>query len=714
MSFDTNQPSLVQGLAGYTTDPLFTVGETIGNYTPVGILDGIGAIELNGTTVRFYVNHELGPTVGYAYSLENGTQLKGGRVSYFDVDKRTLSIVDAGLAYDTIVNRAGQVVASSSVYSPSNPSGLDSATGLNRLCSASLFEPNQFGSGRGLVDPIFFTGEESAGTNYALDIQTNTLYALPAFGRAGYENVAEVDTGTTDKVAFVIGDDTGFSPLYMYVGNKNAKGDGSFLDRNGLASGKVYAWVADDPTNPNDPIELSAETFKGTNNSTNGRFVEIAYYDPAQAGTNGYDNLGYATTTKQDDLAAAVNAFQLARPEDVSTNPADGTQFAVNATGTGNFDKWGTVYRFDIDFQNIAAGNITAKVDILFDGNEANKQDFGLRSPDNLDWADDGKIYLQEDRSIDAFGTISGEEASLYSLNPSVSDPSATLTRIAQVDRSALPAGQTDPVPNDIGNWETSGILDVSTLFGNNPGDLIVFDVQAHSLKDGAISSQNLVEGGQLLFLVGPEATLVQDSALVVGSNVADTKLGGIDFDGVNDLVFTGAGNDEVDVPLAGALSGFNRISVGSGKDTVFAADDDRVFGDAGDDLLDATDASGYRLSGGAGNDDLFLGVNGRALGGDGNDRFFVQSGGGNILSGGAGSDQFWMLTDSLPSSPNTIADFTPGTDVIGIANQGAGVDFADLSFSGNNIALNGVTFATLTGIQTNTLTAANFVFASL
>lgn len=33
------------------------------------------------------------------------------------------------------------------------------------------------------------------------------------------------------------------------------------------------------------------------------------------------------------------------------------------------------------------------------------------------------------------------------------------------------------------------------------------------------------------------------------------------------------------------------------------------------------------------------------------------------------------------------------------------------LSFSGNNIALKGVTFATLIGIQTNTLTAANFVF---
>jgi len=60
---------------------------------------------------------------------------------------------------------------------------------------------------------------------------------------------------------------------------------------------------------------------------------------------------------------------------------------------------------------------------------------------------------------------------------------------------------------------------------------------------------------------------------------------------------------------------------------------------------------------------------------------------------------------------PNIVTDFTQGTDVIGIMNQGAGVSFANLSFTGNSIALNGDTFATLAGFDTTTLTAADFVF---
>jgi len=195
--FTTNQPAQVKGLNGYTVKPIFTVGETIGDYAPPGILDGIGAFSLNETTVRLYVNHELGSTVGYAYTLENGTNLTGARVSYFDVDKRTLQIVDSGLAYDTIVNRAGNVVSSSAIFSATNPNGLDTPGGLSRFCSSSLFEVHQFGAGNGLADRIYFANEESGtatndASEYAPDVQTNTLYAVPWLGHAGYENVAEI------------------------------------------------------------------------------------------------------------------------------------------------------------------------------------------------------------------------------------------------------------------------------------------------------------------------------------------------------------------------------------------------------------------------------------------------------------------------------------------------------------------------------------------
>ncbi|WP_422665610.1 5'-nucleotidase C-terminal domain-containing protein [Anabaena sp. PCC 7938] len=198
---------------------------------------------------------------------------------------------------------------------------------------------------------------------------------------------------------------------------------------------------------------------------------------------------------------------------------------------------------------------------------------------------------------------------------------------------------------------------------------------------------------------------------LISGTPGADILIAGTDFDGVNDIVFTGAGNDEVDIPFGGSRAGDNRIFTGSGTDIVYIADGDRSFGGSGNDEIDATEATDYRLSGGTGNDIFYLGADGRALGGDGNDIFYVQDGGGNLLSGGDGVDQFWILTGDLPSAANTVLDFEIGTDVLGIGGQGAGFDFSDLTLSGNNIAIGTTTVATLNGVNTSSLTAANFAF---
>lgn len=740
ISFDTTQPSQVKGLQGYTLDPIFTVGDKIGTYVPPGILDGIGAFSVNDTTVRLLVNHELGNTVGYKYSLANGTQLAGARVSFFDVDKRTFQITGSGLAFDTVINRKGEVVDAAS--------DLDFG-GLARLCSAALFEANGFGSGKGFADRIFFTGEENdGGSEFALDTATNTLYALPWLGRAAWENVTELDTGSTDKVAILVGDDRDPAPLILYVGTKNPAG--GFLERNGLSNGELFVWVADDPTNGADAIELDPRNFAGTNNSTKGKFVKIDYYRPDLANTAvdgadtgssiqdelGYDAQGFATQAQQDKLAADVQAFLFSRPEDVATNPLDGTQAVLASTGResifGGADTWGTTYKFDVDFAGLASGVINADATILYDGNEADKKDFGLRSPDNLDWADDGKIYIQEDRAIapTLFGATSGQETSIFSLDPSVANPSSTVTRIAQIDRSAIPTGQVDSNPTDLGNWETSGILDVSTLFGNKAGELFIIDVQAGSLNNGTIitatnidgngdgtatANENLVRGGQLSFLIAPTATLVQSTSLVAaGSSGVDNLSSGVTagFDGTNDIVFSGAGNDSIDTALAGALVSGNRVDAGSGMDTIYASNNDRAFGGDGDDEIFAQGISGFRVSGGAGNDMFQLGAstNGRALGGDGNDTFFASSGGGNLLSGGAGADIFNIFSGDVLSAANTIVDFQSGTDLIGIGGGIASI--AGLTLTGNNIIIGGATVATLIGVDTSTLTAANFKFA--
>jgi glycerophosphoryl diester phosphodiesterase len=221
-----------------------------------------------------------------------------------------------------------------------------------------------------------------------------------------------------------------------------------------------------------------------------------------------------------------------------------------------------------------------------------------------------------------------------------------------------------------------------------------------------------------VLDLAKPLETISQIS----GTPKDDDLIAGVTpgLDGFNDQIFTGAGNDTVDIPIAGAAAGDNRINLGSGRDIIFVADGDRPFGSAGDDTLDATDAKNYRMSGGAGDDIFFLGANGRALGGDGDDEFYVQTGGDNLLSGGAGKDQFWLVNGELPTSRNTVLDFQIGTDVIGFAGAvSLGISATTLKLTqvgaDTNIQLGSQTLGVLSGIQATSLSLTNpnqFVFA--
>ena len=222
-------------------------------------------------------------------------------------------------------------------------------------------------------------------------------------------------------------------------------------------------------------------------------------------------------------------------------------------------------------------------------------------------------------------------------------------------------------------------------------------------------------------------SALIPEPKLVVGSPFLDILNAGVSvdgvvkFDGIKDIVFTGAGNDEVDVPIGGSLTGNNIVDLGSGDDTIFVNKGDRTFGSDGNDTFDARDGQGgNRISGGVGDDTFYLGSNDRALGGDGKDIFRVSLGGGNLISGGAGADQFWIVNAELPSSANTVLDFQLGTDVIGI--QGAvslGITTSTLQLNqvgaDTAIIFNNQTLATLTGIQASSLSLTDskqFVFA--
>ncbi|ELR97074.1 bifunctional metallophosphatase/5'-nucleotidase [Gloeocapsa sp. PCC 73106] len=151
-------------------------------------------------------------------------------------------------------------------------------------------------------------------------------------------------------------------------------------------------------------------------------------------------------------------------------------------------------------------------------------------------------------------------------------------------------------------------------------------------------------------------------------------------FIGANQILFTGSGNDSVDITFAPGGDN-SRLDLGSGNDLLFAGSDHRILAGSGDDIL-------------------FLG----------------SGGGNNIVTGGSDSDQFWLVTDilDLPAVVNTITDFTLGEDVIGFANTDLGFGDLILTQQGSNTVLNalGQDLAIVADVSVADLSEANFVFA--
>ncbi len=487
--------SLLKALTpGFTVKEVYNIGTTVGSYTPTGVPDGIGAFLLpDERTRRILVNSEIGTSLGSSYALANGTSLVGARISYLDV--KDGAVVASGLAYDKIYDRFGTLVTKASQVNElaAGAPGVDTY-GFERFCSANLVEANPFGAGKGPVDRIFLLGEEQDnGQAVVLDVAGNALWVAPDLGRGGWESATALDTGSTTTVAYLLGDDgPNACPLYLYVGTKTGT---DFLGRNGLKGGQLYVWKPTDSTKTNHAGIAVSTTAAGS-------WVALNAKDATKAGQTGYDSQGYKSDTTLRTEAAALGAWFGYRVEDVDVNPNKFSQVAFNTTGgttantlAGVDDVYGSVWTMDLTFGSDGKP-AASTIKHLYNGDVAGLQVNGLRSPDNLDWSADGNLYVNEDKSTSAtaWGT---QEASVWKLNPTT----GVAERFIQVDRNAaLPTGQAESAASKavVGNWETSGIQDVSNLYGHPAGTDFFLDVQAHGVTGGTIDSLKLVEGGQI------------------------------------------------------------------------------------------------------------------------------------------------------------------------------------------------------------------------
>ncbi len=137
------------------------------------------------------------------------------------------------------------------------------------------------------------------------------------------------------------------------------------------------------------------------------------------------------------------------------------------------------------------------------------------------------------------------------------------------------------------------------------------------------------------------------------------------------DEVFGEAGNDFID---ASDGLGLNRLYGGQGDDEILVNVDDRAFGGDGDDQINAAVGAGQPgdlnssgrntyLDGGNGDDHLIAGSNGELHGGNNDDLLSIRGGGGNLLYGDAGADQFWIVNGQLPDA--VAVEYPEGTDAL-------------------------------------------------
>ena len=398
-------------------------------YRMPDFFDGIGAQLLDDGTLRVQVNHERGVEGPLANISEVNLDLAKFK------DAIALMITFGSTGGIRFVDSARQAYDRWSDDGGATWSDTDNwnTTKFKWFCSGQSYLANTFGPDRGFVDGIYINGEEQGlpfGRLFALDLANRDFYQVS--GNAGsapggiggmpfdsLENAALVDTGNTKNVALLMSPDFGSQTMRMYIGEKGKDVDGSpsdsFLARNGLAYGSWYYL--------NDSLPaLGDKKTKGSFDTT---------------------------------LAGALTSSKM---EDVDTSPSDPTKVVLGDQNSGTF-----TFDFNLKF---SGGSFNANRSNFSITKLRNNEDGvgNLGDPDNVDWTDtttlngetfkDGLIFVNEDNG----------RGEIWVMEPDGSNP--------------LVIGHSLRGKGDGSGAESTGILDISTLVGYNPGSVVLSNNQ--------------------------------------------------------------------------------------------------------------------------------------------------------------------------------------------------------------------------------------------
>jgi len=488
--FLTDQDAMLEGVAeGVTVLPIVTVGETIDGYRFEAIPDGISIGNGTKKYVNVYVNHEtstvpfpyvLPPTIDNSLNDFDNAQLSGLR----------LSMANAGVLKGVLAIRSNQ--------------------NYQRFCSNFLAGPDQ-----GFDQPLLFTDEETsdlvnrhgqawpagpnaeqAGVVVAFDPATGRQRPLYGLGRANHENTVPIPG--YDQAVLLTDDDTFAAPsaeMYMYLA---ADRDAVWNDQ-----GSLYAFVSDDPlVNDYGDLTLGADV--------SGSFIAVP------------EDVARGDQTGLESWSVANNVFQFIRTEDIAYDRNDPHVVYIADTGepraiadpltgrlkrgaSGTQGPWpnGRLFRMELnDSDPLTVDSLSIVVDA--DAGGYNNPD-ALHNLDNLETTENSILIQEDPGSHNQFTPDDplGVAARIWRYDLATGE----LTVAATVDQSG------DPIAK-LGAWESTGIVDVSDLFG--PGTFLV-SVQAHTIFVETAPGPDLIEpegpdwlykreGGQLLLITIPGA----------------------------------------------------------------------------------------------------------------------------------------------------------------------------------------------------------------
>ena len=401
-----------------------------------GTYDGLGTY-LDGNTLSIFVNHEVTNDAAISrvdVDLDTFRQAINSTIDGGTTPFPSSFVTGMGYAYDRIFDGGYHAISNPNPVATGTVAvGAYSSANLSRLCSGTSYMPDSFGAGRGFVDQMYITGEEvfnTTGRFYAIDPMTQTLWEAPDLGGGSWENAALVDTGNTTHTALFLSEDDTGSPIRLYVGEKgmdsNGDGEVDFLERNGLRGGTTY------------------------------------YFKPnAGSSTTDLPN-GTVSGTWSTSLSGALTEDKL---EDVHTNPFDGTELVFA-------DQTDGLYTMDLNLQFNGGSLDTATSGATIDQIVPESGINSLGNPDNLTWADDGKLYVQQDGAGDGMWQMDDDGTNRVQIATGFSEP--------------------------------SGIVDISTLLGYAPGSVLLTSLQGSGSSGGQLgtlispNAMRLLQGGDL------------------------------------------------------------------------------------------------------------------------------------------------------------------------------------------------------------------------